>query len=352
MTEKSNQMLFCQSGVNLGGWISQYRTYDHTHFQTFIKRDDIAQIASWGMDHVRLPVDYPVLEDDTAPFDYKESGFDYIENCLAWCAQNNLSLVLDLHKAPGYSFGETIEGRKPMPLFEDDHVAERFYRLWEAIARRFQGRYPDLHFELLNEVNLDDGEPWNRMIKQAVQRIWTIDPNRTIVVGGNHFCSVNTLKDLLWIDDPRIVYTFHFYEPFLFTHQGARWTPVVRDYNQPLSYPGDYTDLGKFLENNPQYAADYGPLVNTATDQDVIRQHVSPALEFQKRSNTVLYCGEYGVIDTTDPASRRSWHRDFLEILKEAGIGRAVWSYKQMNFGLVDENSRVIDPELVKIVAQ
>ena len=73
MTERSNQKPFCQSGVNLGGWISQYRNYDHTHFQTFIKREDIAQIASWGMDHVRLPVDYPVLEDDTAPFDYKES---------------------------------------------------------------------------------------------------------------------------------------------------------------------------------------------------------------------------------------------------------------------------------------
>ena len=35
------------------------------HFQSFITRADLRQIARWGMDHVRLPVDYPVVEDDS-----------------------------------------------------------------------------------------------------------------------------------------------------------------------------------------------------------------------------------------------------------------------------------------------
>ena len=53
-----------QKGVNLGGWISQFAKYDHNHFRTFITREDIAYIASLGFDHVRLPVDYNVLEDE------------------------------------------------------------------------------------------------------------------------------------------------------------------------------------------------------------------------------------------------------------------------------------------------
>ncbi len=73
-------------GINLGGWISQYPAYDHGHFKTFISAADIKRIADWGMDHVRLPVDYPLLEDDDHPGVYKQSGFDYIESCLEWCA--------------------------------------------------------------------------------------------------------------------------------------------------------------------------------------------------------------------------------------------------------------------------
>lgn len=52
-----------QAGVNLGGWISQYHRLDPAHFDRFILKPDVQRIASWGMDHVRLPVDYPVLED-------------------------------------------------------------------------------------------------------------------------------------------------------------------------------------------------------------------------------------------------------------------------------------------------
>ena len=53
------------AGVNFGGWISQYkgnlaRNPEH-HFDTFVTEKDIAQIASWGMDHVRLPFDYSLI---------------------------------------------------------------------------------------------------------------------------------------------------------------------------------------------------------------------------------------------------------------------------------------------------
>jgi len=343
---------FCESGVNLGGWISQYRKYDHKHFQTFITAPDIRQIASWGMDHIRMPVDYPVLEDDAHPFRYKESGFDYIESCLEWCEENDLDVIFDLHKAPGYSFDDTIEEMKPMPLFTDESVSERFYQLWEEIAQRFVGRYPNLYFELLNEVNLPDSGPWNSMVQQAMNRIRAIEPFRKIVIGSNNFCSVNTLKDLDLLDDENVVYTFHFYEPLLFTHQKARWTPAAREYDQNLIYPGPYTDLDEFLARAPQHQAAYQHLAGTTMDSNVLRQYVFPALEFQQNTGATLYCGEYGVIEHTDPISRRNWHRDFLTILREASIGRAVWSYKRMGFGLVDYDGSVMDGDLILIICK
>ena len=53
-----------QKGVNLGGWISQFKEYDVNHFKSFITEKDISDIASLGFDHVRVPVDYNVLEDE------------------------------------------------------------------------------------------------------------------------------------------------------------------------------------------------------------------------------------------------------------------------------------------------
>jgi hypothetical protein len=70
-------------GVNLASCIWQYQRLDEKPIATFINENDIPRIASWGMDHVRLPVDYPVLEDDAHPFVYRPTGLAHIANCPA-----------------------------------------------------------------------------------------------------------------------------------------------------------------------------------------------------------------------------------------------------------------------------
>ena len=49
-------------GVNLGGWLSQC---DHTkeRYDSFVTEKDIETIKSWGLDHVRVPVDYDLIEE-------------------------------------------------------------------------------------------------------------------------------------------------------------------------------------------------------------------------------------------------------------------------------------------------
>lgn len=148
-----------QAGVNLGGWISQYQTFDHAHFKSFIVESDIAQIASWGMDHIRLPIDYPVLEEDDNPCVYLEEGFAYIDNCLTWCKKYGLNLILDLHKAAGYSFTTLNENS----LFEDAKMQDRFIGLWEAFAKRYASERDNLILELLNEIVEPTSDRWNRL---------------------------------------------------------------------------------------------------------------------------------------------------------------------------------------------
>ena len=114
------------AGVNLGCCVSQYagnlqRDPDH-HFDRFITEEDIQRIADFGFDHVRVPFDYPLIEDDDKPFVYKESGFAYLDNCVAWCRKAGINLVLDLHRAPGFSFNEPEKS----VLFGDPDSQARF----------------------------------------------------------------------------------------------------------------------------------------------------------------------------------------------------------------------------------
>ena len=66
-------------GVNLGGWISQFAEYSEEHFNTYIQETDIKKISEMGFDHVRVPVDYNVLEKEDGSV--LESGYQYLFNC-------------------------------------------------------------------------------------------------------------------------------------------------------------------------------------------------------------------------------------------------------------------------------
>lgn len=336
------------AGVNLGGWLSQYQVASAEHFTSFITEADIERIAAWGMDHVRLPIDYPVFEDDTAPGEYREEGLQYIDRCLEWCARRELGLVLDLHHAPGYSFGNLGTNS----LFDDEQLQRRFVAIWEMLARRYQSVDDQLQLELLNEVVEPTSERWNRLAHRTIAAIRQIDPRRTVVYGGNFYNSIDQLQQIELVpDDANIIYTFHFYKPILFTHQHASWNQINQEYGESVDYPGSFPNLDTFLQSHPEYAREHHETAEATLNAAVLDRYLQPAVDFLRQTGKSLYCGEFGVIEHASLASRINWHRDLLDRLLDHGIGRAVWTYKAMHFPLVDRTGRVVSDELVRIVS-
>ena len=88
-------------GVNLGGWYSQCN-HTEERYDNFIKEEDFKTIAEWGLDHIRLPIDYELVE--TAEGQKLEKGYERIRKAADWCKKYNLNMILDLHKTCGYSF--------------------------------------------------------------------------------------------------------------------------------------------------------------------------------------------------------------------------------------------------------
>ena len=91
-------------GINLGGWLSQ-SSLEQSRLDNFITEQDIQTIKTFGVDHVRLPIDFELVEDRQG--NEREEGYRYIDNCIVLCLQNNINLVLDLHKTAGYVFDDS-----------------------------------------------------------------------------------------------------------------------------------------------------------------------------------------------------------------------------------------------------
>jgi endoglucanase len=236
-------------------------------------------------------------------------------------------------------------------LFNDEAQQQRLINLWCALAERYKGEGDYLYLELLNEIVLPTSDPWNALAACLLRAIRAIDPHRVIVLGGNHYNAADQLKELQRPADDKILYTFHYYDPMVFTHQKAPWVPETFEYNTTVDYPGECPGLADFLAQHPQHAGRLQSAVGVRLDRAVLAAALQPAIDFAQATGETIYCGEFGVIERAPRAASLNWHRDFISLLRENQIGRACWSYKQMDFGLVDGDSRVVDPELVKIVS-
>ena len=287
-------------GVNLGGWLSQC-DYSDERLNTFIVEADFARIASWGLDHVRIPVDYNVLDDGR--------GFEKLDWAADMCKKYGLKMVLDLHKTAGFSFDQ---GEKEEGFFENEKYQQYFYDLWEELARRYGDQKEWMVFELLNEVTEQRFiDTWNRIAGETIRRIRAIAPDVLVLVGSYWNNSAESVKDLAAPADDRVLYNFHCYEPLAFTHQGAPWVPAL-----PIDQRIVFEDSGA----DPAY----------------FEGLFASALEAAEKNHTTLYCGEYGVIDRARPEDAVKWLQAINQVFEKHGIARALWSYKQMDFGIGD----------------
>lgn len=322
-------------GVNLGGWISQCPR-ERTHYDGFITEKDIRTIASWGLDHVRLPVDYDVVSDEQGHF--LPEGIKYVDNCIKWCKDNGLNIILDLHKAPGYAFYSTSN-----TLFDDARVQDTFINLWKEFAKRY-GEYSDfVSFELLNEVVDADAELWNDLIRRTICAVREFAPVTKIVVGGIRWNSASSLQQLDAPYDGNIVFTYHFYDPFLFTHQGAQWLKELSGIT--VEYPGDIKDYRRISKGLRSYDSGYFSI--SAMGRSYLEERMMPAIKTAKKHNALLYCGEYGVISHASAESTVNWYRDIRSVFEKYKIARAAWTYKSINFGICSLQSDVME-EVIK----
>jgi len=305
-------------GINFGGWLSQC-DYSKDRLDNFITEKDFKTAASWGLDHVRIPFDYNILENNDGT--YIEEGFGRLAKAIEYSRKYGLNTILDLHKTAGFSFDYYSESESG--FFDSEKYQERFYRLWEEMAKRFGNDPEHIAFELLNEVT-DKAfiGKWNAIVKKCIARIRKYAPDTLILVGSYHNNAANTVCELDPPYDDKIVYNMHCYEPLIFTHQGAYWTDDI-DPDNRLSYE------------------------ESGCNADYFEELFSTAIAKAEKHNVPLYCGEYGIIDVVKPDDMLKWLKCINSVFRKYGIGRAIWNFKEMDFGISDSRLDAVRDEVL-----
>ena len=323
-------------GINLGGWISQCKEYTKEHYQTFIQKGDFLKIKELGFDHVRLPLDYNVIMSDDGNF--IEEGFTYIDNGIKWAQEAGIKVILDLHKTIGYMF-DTNAVPNPDEFFVNPKLQDIFVGIWDKLSNKYKDKTDFLAFELLNEVvNPNYEKEWNEIATKAFNTIRKNTKDAWIVVGGVNYNSVSAVPGIKVPFDEKTVLSFHCYEPMVFTHQKAYWVrEMPADYD--VTYPGpdiDYLRKKSLPIPQARYGAIFDPSMDKLQmDENFFINLFKPAIDTAKKLQLPLYCGEYGVIDKADPESTARWFQDIHKALNKYQISSAIWSYKEMDFGLI-----------------
>jgi len=311
-------------GINLSEWFAQVydpKGYTKEHFETWTTAQDIALIKAMNFDHVRLSVNpQPMFrhnEADRIPADY----LAYLDAAVKMILDQGLAVILDIHPESDFK----------QKLVADDSFVEQFEDFWRAFARHYSSTNPDLvFFEILNEPEFRDRYRWEGVQSRLAAAIREGAAAHTIIVAGANWSADNELLFIEPLHDPNTIYNFHFYDPHIFTHQGATWTTNFQHYLADLPYPSTPENVRAAANLIPD-AANRLAAIRYGFDRwnsARIDTEFDQVAAWGKRWNVPLTCNEFGVYrKTANPQSRAAWLSDVRTSLEKHNIGWTMWDY-------------------------
>jgi endoglucanase len=292
-------------GFNLTNWLEAYwlipfNTYPQNNYFT---EPEIATLAAYGFKTIRMPVVFERLAGATAPYTLNTAhpAFVVIDQIIGWADKYNLNLIIDNHHASP-------------DLTDANYAAEipRITAVWKQLAARYGSLDPNrFFFELYNEPNGISNTNVRAVMQATIDAIRSTGDNHTLIVGGSHWNSGADLSAVGTFSDNNLIYTFHNYDPFLFTHQGFDW--------------------------NGDGAPDYGPagvtFPQTATSIATIKNYFTDVKTWSAQNNVPIFLGEFGVGGFADATSRCNWIKMMGEIIDTHQLSAAYWDVRFLNGG-------------------
>ena len=313
-------------GVNLTNWF-QSANVRQIPFKKFTKQDFI-NIKSLGCDVIRLPINLHAMTSGAPDYIIDPLFYNYLDQAVSWAEELQLHLIIDNH-----TFDPSVS--------TNTDVGNILVKVWKQMAEHYKNRSRYIYYEILNEPHGISNQVWGKIQGDVIDTIRTVDTKHTIVVGGADWNSYNDLQGLPHYNDNNLIYTFHFYDPMVFTHQGASWTDpsLVPLSGVPFPYnaskmPDTPSQLkGTWVENSLNNYKNIGTVEH-------IHQLLDIAVKFQKERNVPVFCGEFGVyMKNSFNSDRTYWYEQVRKYLEANGITWTIWDYEG-GFGVFKKDSQ------------
>lgn len=384
MAETAADRFHPRRGLNVEIW-NEWLTADemvarpgfldiYPDWRRLVVPEQLADLKARGFDFLRLPFDpAPLLH--LGPGSAQDALIDQIAMAVDEVQAAGLKTIVDMHSIPrpGESWGtDDVVGN---PALFDAYVD-----LVGRVAQRLNGKDPDrTAFELLNEPTNDCDAIWLKsgpmLWPGQLQRLYSAAragaPDLPLVLSGACWGGVVGLEQLGpdLPQDENLIYSFHSYDPFLFSHQAASWTEEAVGYFHDVPYPPEAVDdalasqlvaearqraeaAGSDIDPTvlDQAMADYRSAGSAITADDAARAAAWADRNGIPRHRLIL--GEFGAMreDMEGHRFKNLGRPDFLADKRQAteaqGIGWAVWVWTG-TFGVVnDDRKRDIPPDI------
>ena len=268
-------------------------------------------IAEAGFTSIRVPIRWSAHAESQAPYTIDAQFLQRVDWVIQQALANHLLVVINMHH-----YEEMMQ--------DPDSNRARFLGIWQTLAEHYQAQPPEVLFELLNEPNTNLlSYRWNAVVKAAITTIRTTNPTRALIVGPINWNNSNDLVNLeLPAADRNLIVTFHFYEPFAFTHQGAEWVD------------GSAAWLGTTW-------------AGTDAEQRQILTRFDKAAAWATKHQRPLFLGEFGAYSKADLPSRARWTAFVARSAEERSISWAYWEFGA-GFGVYDRSRNAWNEDLLR----
>lgn len=315
-------------GVNLGNALEAPKEGE---WGMVLQKEYFRLIAQAGFDTIRVPIRWSAHALEAPPYTVDENFFQRVDWVIENGLANGLNVVINMHH-----YEEIFQ--RP-----DEHV-ERFLAIWGQIATRYKDKPDTVYFEPLNEPHAGlTRDKWARLLGDTILAIRRIDNRHTLIVAGADWGGYRGLANLRLLEgEDNYVCTFHFYDPMLFTHQGATWSGSGYQ-TLGVTWPGppatpvtvdpEAAKVGSTLTWLRQYNT--LPVETNPAGYKMIRDAFDRAAQVGEKLSCVLWLGEFGAFEKADMQSRINWTAFVREEAEARGMSWAYWEFGS-GFGVYD----------------
>lgn len=353
---------------NQDQWSDEKVIFPFPEWRRSVGKTELQNLKDSGLDFVRMPIDPAVfLAPETQAI--RARLFAEVNSAIDLAQSVGLKVIVDAHfipKGPARTIGSN-------EVLSDPVLFESYLEFLRKLAAQIKDRDPSLvALEVFNEPTNDCEEAgtnnWPGMLKQAFAAARSSATKLTLILSGSCWGGAEGLVRLKASDypDDNIIWSFHSYDPFIITHQGATWSGDVSPVVYGLPFPihaaskeelaTTMDSIRRRIKEKAAYLRISGitsffeeevAKIDTEAELNAVMEKPFDDVTKWAAANAVdpadIILGEFGIIRQeynnpviTGPKARAAFYKSQIERAESHGFAWSMWGYGGA-FGIIDE---------------